>query len=66
MTDPTIALKEYLNKIGMEADGDFLREAMEVISQMVIEPANTSAALRRCIDTFGSIGYDQLTPLSET
>jgi len=37
MTDPTIALKEYLNKIGMEADSDFLREAMEVISQMVIE-----------------------------
>ena len=37
MTDPTIALKEYLNKIGMEADSDFLREAMELISQMVIE-----------------------------
>ena len=37
MTDPTIALKEYLNKIGMEADSDFLRDAMEVISQMVIE-----------------------------
>jgi len=35
MTDLTIAQKEYLNKIGMEADSDFLREEMEVISQMV-------------------------------
>lgn len=37
MTEATIALKEYLNKIGMEADSDFLRQALEVLSQMLIE-----------------------------
>jgi len=37
MTEATIALNEYLNKIGMEADSDFLRQAMKMLSQKLIE-----------------------------
>ena len=29
MTDPTIALLDYLRKIGAELDGDFLRESVQ-------------------------------------
>ncbi len=37
MTDPTIALKEYLINIGLEADADFLRAGVQLLSQMLIE-----------------------------
>ena len=37
MTDPTIALKEYLNKIGMNKDADFLRQGVELLSQLLME-----------------------------
>ena len=37
MTEPTIALKEYLYNIGMEKDADFLREGMELLSQLLME-----------------------------
>lgn len=37
MTDATIALKEYLIKIGLEGDADFLRQSVELLSQMLIE-----------------------------
>lgn len=37
MTDPTIALKEYLNKIGMNKDADFLRQSVELLSQLLME-----------------------------
>lgn len=37
MTEPTIALKEYLNKIGMNKDADFLRQGVELLSQMLME-----------------------------
>ena len=37
MTDPTIALKQYLINIGLQADADFLREGVELLSQMVME-----------------------------
>ena len=37
MTDPTIALKEYLNNIGMNKDADFLRQGVEMLSQMLME-----------------------------
>ena len=37
MTDPTIALKQYLINIGMQEDADFLREGVELLSQMVME-----------------------------
>ena len=37
MTDPTIALKQYLNNIGMQDDADFLRQGVELLSQMVME-----------------------------
>jgi putative transposase len=37
MTDPTIALKEYLYNIGMEKDADFLRQGVELLSQLLME-----------------------------
>lgn len=37
MTEPTIALKEYLIKIGLNADADFLREGVQLLSQMLME-----------------------------
>jgi len=37
MTEPTIALKQYLINIGLEKDTDFLRQAVQMISQMLIE-----------------------------
>jgi putative transposase len=37
MTNPTIALKQYLSNIGMEGDVDFLREAVRMLSQMLME-----------------------------
>jgi transposase-like protein len=41
MTDPTIALKEYLSNIGLESDADFLRQGMELLAQMMIEAEAT-------------------------
>ena len=37
MTDPTIALKEYLINIGLDDDADFLHQGVELLSQMLIE-----------------------------
>lgn len=37
MTEVTIALKEYLYNTGMEKDADFLREGMELLSQLLME-----------------------------
>lgn len=37
MTEPTIALKEYLYNIGMEKDADFLRQGVELLSQLLME-----------------------------
>ena len=37
MTEVTIALKEYLYNIGMEKDADFLRQGMELLSQLLME-----------------------------
>jgi putative transposase len=37
MTDPTIALLDYLRKIGADLDGDFLRESVQLLTQMLIE-----------------------------
>lgn len=37
MTEPTIALKEYLNNIGMNKDADFLRQGVELLSQLLME-----------------------------
>lgn len=37
MTDPTIALLEHLRKIGADLDGDFLREGIQLLTQMLIE-----------------------------
>jgi hypothetical protein len=37
MTDPTIALTEYLRKLGVAQDQDFLRESVRLMSQMLME-----------------------------
>ena len=37
MTDPTIALKQYLINIGLEEDADFLRQGIQLLSQMLME-----------------------------
>lgn len=37
MTTATIALQEYLRKLGMDQDPDFLQESVRVMSQMLME-----------------------------
>lgn len=37
MTDATIALKEYLINIGLESDADFLRQGVQLLSQLLME-----------------------------
>jgi len=37
MTAPTIALKEYLINIGLDSDADFLRQGLELLSQLLME-----------------------------
>jgi transposase-like protein len=37
MTDPTIALKEYLSNLGLDSDADFLRQVAELLSQLLID-----------------------------
>ena len=37
MTDPTIALKQYLRNIGLENNVDFLNEAVRTLSQIIME-----------------------------
>ena len=37
MTEPTIALKEYLYNIGMDKEADFLRQGVEMLSNMLME-----------------------------
>ena len=37
MAEPTIALLDYLRKIGADLDGDFLREGVQLLTQMLIE-----------------------------
>jgi len=37
MTNPTIALMEYMRKLNQDQDGDVLREMVRVLTQMVME-----------------------------
>jgi len=37
MTEPTIALKQYLINIGLEEDADFLHRGIQLLSQMLME-----------------------------
>ncbi|HEY75692.1 MAG TPA: IS256 family transposase, partial [Thermoflexia bacterium] len=37
MTDPTITLREYLRNIGIDLDGDFLREGIALLVQLLME-----------------------------
>jgi transposase-like protein len=41
MTDLTIALKEYLSNIGLDSDADFLRQGVELLSQLLIDAEAT-------------------------
>lgn len=37
MADPTITLLEYLRKVGIDLDGDFLKEGTRLLAQLAIE-----------------------------
>ena len=37
MTDVTMTLMDYLRKVGVDLDGDFLREGMRLLAQLAIE-----------------------------
>lgn len=37
MTEPTIALMDYLRKLGLEGDTDFLRASVQLMSQLLME-----------------------------
>ena len=37
MTKASVALKQYLSNIGLEGDVDFLRESIQLLTQMLIE-----------------------------
>ena len=37
MTEPTITLAEYLRKVGVDLDGDFLREGVALLVQLLME-----------------------------
>jgi putative transposase len=37
MTEPIVALQEYLRNVGMELDGDFLREGIAVLTRLLME-----------------------------
>lgn len=37
MTNATIALQEYLRKLGMDQDKNFLQESVRIMSQMLME-----------------------------
>jgi transposase-like protein len=37
MTEPTIALREYLRKMGMDWDSDLLREGIRVLMRLLME-----------------------------
>lgn len=38
MTNPTIALLNYLHKIVADLDGDILRKCVQLLMQMLLEP----------------------------
>jgi len=37
MTEPIVALREYLRKMGLQLDGDFLREGITVLTKLLME-----------------------------
>jgi hypothetical protein len=37
MTEPIVALQEYLRNVGMELDGDVLREGIAVLTRLLME-----------------------------
>jgi putative transposase len=37
MTDPSVALREYLRKMGLQLDSDWLREGVAVLSRLLME-----------------------------
>jgi transposase-like protein len=47
MTDPTIALLEYLRKIGADLDGNFLRESVQLLIELEAEDQIGAAKYER-------------------
>ena len=37
MTDSSMTLSEYLNKVGVDPNGDFLREGLRLLAQMTMD-----------------------------
>ena len=37
MTEPIVALEEYLRNVGLEVDGDFLRQGVALLTRMLME-----------------------------
>ena len=37
MADPTITLLDYLRKMGIDLDGDFLKEGTRLLAQLAVE-----------------------------
>jgi hypothetical protein len=37
MTDSSMTLSEYLNKVGVDPNGDFLREGLRLLAQLTME-----------------------------
>ena len=37
MTNPTMTLLEYLRKVGLDLDGDFLSQGAQLLAQLAIE-----------------------------
>lgn len=54
MTDPTKTLLEYLRKIGMGLQPDFLREAIQVMSELLMD-----------LEARGQIGAERYEPSRE-
>jgi transposase-like protein len=43
MTEHSINLMEYLHKLALEPDADFLRESLKVVTELVMEAEVTQA-----------------------
>jgi hypothetical protein len=64
MTDPPIALKDYLINIGLDADADFLPQGVQLLSQMPMEVEVEQQIVAGYYSARGSNG--EFTPLAKT
>jgi hypothetical protein len=58
MTDPTVALWEYLGKFGLQLDDDLIREGVRAVIQAVIEAEVTG---NRRLLRIGAKPYERTT-----